>query len=188
MPVSALQICMRHPRAVLISACLFSWLAYGQVPASPPHGTTPGAAKDFHVQLSNAEKQHLLDGQCTPVTATGAIPPAVREIFARATREKSFALAAPGHRFQETDVIEPWGRGLPLRRLVFAGTCQNRWFIYYEKGGFARSRAVLVFDVDPDGAARFVWGGTGCYPVTTVEDLRHAIAFGKCADDREYYW
>jgi hypothetical protein len=175
---------MRYLTGVLIAASLFSGVVvYGQQLG----GTAiPNESVRFHATLSAQEKQHVLDGSCSVIASTKAMPQSLRNGFAKVTREQKFELADPGDKFQETDVIVT--RGLPWRRLVFAGSCGERWFIHYEHGGFAHSNAVLIFAVDGQGAMQFVWGGAGFYRAKDVDDLRQGIASGKFADDREYYW
>lgn len=50
-------------------------------------------------------------------------------------------------------------RGLPRRRLVFAGVRGDEWFVHYELGGIGHSYCVLLFKVDPQNRLQFVWGG-----------------------------
>ena len=77
------------------------------------------SAQQFHKRLSAAEKEHILDSLFTEVTRTEAMPANVKQAFAKITGEPSFALANPGQKYQVTDVVVE--RGLPRRRLVFAG-------------------------------------------------------------------
>jgi hypothetical protein len=85
-----------------------------------------------------------------------------------------------------TDVVEE--PGLPQRRLIFAGSCRNRWFIYYERGGIGHSSAVMVLNIEPNNSVHFVWGGAGLKPAASLNDLRGAIASGNFEDDRVFYW
>ena len=120
-----------------ISAVLIA--AFVLLPASgQPRGRSLVSAQspksdDFHIRLAPAQRQQLFAGQCTLITSTAALPASVKTMFASATGEPTFALANPGQKYQETDVII--GRKLPRRRLVFAGQCGERYFIHYERGG-----------------------------------------------------
>src|SRR5262249_31772770 len=87
----------------------------------------------FHTRLSSAEKRHILDGPFVVIDKTQAMPAEVKQAFASMTAAHQFALANPGQRFQDTDVIDK--KELPSRRLVFAGVRGGTWFIHYEKGG-----------------------------------------------------
>jgi hypothetical protein len=143
-------------------------------------------ARKFHIELSGEKKQHVLDGNFVILNSTDALPPAIKNAFATITGDKPFALANPGSKYQMTDVIdEP---GLSPRRLIFAGVCNDRWFIHYEHGGIGVSDAVLVMNANPDGFVRFVWGGSGSYRAANMNDLRAAITSGKFADDAAFYW
>ena len=175
---------MRYLTGVLIAASLFSGVVvYGQQLG----GTAiPNESVRFHATLSAQEKQHVLDGSCSVIASTKAMPQSLRNGFAKVTREQKFELADPGKRYQETDVII--FPGLPRRRLVFAGSCGERWFIHYEKGGIGHSYEVLIFAADGKGEMPFVWGGVGFYRAKDMDELRRVIAAGEFADDREYYW
>jgi hypothetical protein len=108
------------------------------------------------------------------------MPNSFKDAFATTTKEESFALADPGAKYQATDVIE--SPTLPFRRLVFAGRCEDRWFIYYEHGGRGHSYAVLVYRADANHVPRLDWGGAGFVLAKGLDDLREAVATGKFAD------
>jgi hypothetical protein len=143
-------------------------------------------AHAFHTRLSASERQHVLDGDFEVVRSTDKLPVSIKNMFAALTEESRFALAEPGHKYQETDVIEE--PGLLTRRMEFAGHCKQRWFIYYAHGGIGLSYAVIVLDIRPDNTAHFLWGGSGFRSVANLDDLRSAIAAGTFADDRNFYW
>jgi len=115
-----------------------------------------------------------------------AMPPRLKEAFEMITGVRQFEMANPGEKYQVTDVITE--RGLPRRRLLFAGVSDNKWFIQYERGGLGHSYFVVVFSVEPRGAVRFFWGGAGFQGAKDLDDLRKKIAAGRFADDRLYYW
>ncbi|MFC5865140.1 hypothetical protein ACFPT7_22735 [Acidicapsa dinghuensis] len=145
-------------------------------------------AYKFHRTISTSEKQHILDGNFAIITSTEGLSQPVKNAFATITGVKSFALADPNQKYQVTDVIGL--PRLPSRRLIFAGVCESRWFIYYEHGGIGVSNRILVLDAAPDNSMRFVWGGIGFgfEKPTTLADLRAAIATGKFADNHAVYW
>jgi hypothetical protein len=173
---------MRYLTGVTIAALLFLNVARGQQLGGT--ATSKESAK-VQARLSPQEKQHILDGRCSVITSTSAMPQSLRNGFAKVTRVQKFELADPGKRYQETDVII--FPGLSRRRLVFAGSCGERWFVHYEMGGIGHSNEVLIFAADGKGEMQFVWGGAG-YRATDLDDLRQAIASGKFSDDRDYYW
>jgi hypothetical protein len=136
-------------------------------------------------QLSAAEKEHLLDGQFKAISTTEGIPANVKRVFSELTREPSFALANPGQKYQVTDVVVD--RNLPFRRLVFAGVKDDKWFVHYERGGRGHGYYVLLFKVDPQGDAHFVWGGSGPNRAKNLEQLRKMVTAGQFSDG-ENYW
>ena len=147
---------------------------------------TVAVAPHFHKQLSRPEKERLLDGSFKKVATTEAMPPKVKEAFAAITGERSFALANPGQKYQETDVVsEP---GLPVRRLLFAGAKDDEWFVHYERGGIGHGDYIVVFKVDAQHAVQFLWGGAGFHGAKNLDELRKMVAAGQFSDDRAYSW
>lgn len=143
------------------------------------------SAQQFHRRLSPAEKEHILDGPFTDVTKTEAMPATVRQAFAAITAEPSFALADPGRKFQVTDEVVY--RGLPRRRLIFAGVQGDEWFVHYERGGLAHGYFVLLFKVDPHNQLQFVWGGAGLHSARNLDQLRKMVVAGQFSDDQSYW-
>jgi hypothetical protein len=159
------------------------------IPPAPRPLTTSETSDDltwrFHKQISEAERQHILDGPFTTVTSTELMPPPVKRAFATITGER-FALASAGEKYQVTDVIsEP---GLPFRRLVFAGSTADRWFIHYERGGRGVSFAVVVFGMSADGTLSFLWGGSGFERAQDLPQLRQMVAAGRFTDCASCSW
>jgi hypothetical protein len=136
-------------------------------------------------QPSSIEKEHLLDGQFKMISKTEDIPTTVKQAFSKITRQPPFAMANPGQKFQVTDYVVDGT--LPWRRLAFAGVQDDKWFVHYERGGYAHSYYVVEFRADPHGDAHFVWG---CY-VTGVakalEQLRKMVANCQLSN-AESYW
>jgi hypothetical protein len=117
---------------------------------------------------------------------TEAMPADVKQAFATITGEPSFALANPGQKYQATDVVVE--RGLPRRRLVFAGVRGDEWFVHYELGGIGHSFCVLLFKVDPQSRLQFVWGGAGFHGAKNLDELRKMVAAGQFSDETQNYW
>jgi hypothetical protein len=160
--------------------------AFPPVASGPVQPTSAELAYKFHTTLSASEKQHVLDGDFALITSTEELPQSIKNAFATITGIKPFALADPGRKYQMTDVVdEP---GLPQRRLIFAGSCKNRWFIYYERGGIGHSFSVMVLDIEQNNSVHFVWGAAGFKRAASLNDLRGAIASGHFADDSVFYW
>lgn len=175
---------------VVLIGGVFSYQRY-KVRTSPPPATesieptSEDLAYRFHTTLTSEEKRHVLDGDFTVISSVESLPGPIKNAFATITGDKPFALADPGKKYQMTDVIdEP---GLPVRRLVLAGVYKDRWFIHYEHGGIGVSSEVLVLKTEANGDMRFLWGGSGSFRATGLNDLREAIANGKFADDAAYY-
>ncbi len=103
----------------------------------------------------------------------------IKNAFSTVTQDKPFSLANPGARFNATDVIEP---GFPRRRMVYAGVCENRWFIEYEKGGIGLSVQVMVLRLEQNNDVHFLWGGVGFHPVVSLPALQTAIVSGSFGD------
>ncbi len=162
---------MRSATVVALFACFF--------------GATV-LAQQFHKHLSSVEREHILDGPFTVVAITEALPAKVKRAFAQITGEHSFALANPGQKYQVTDVLSD--PRLPSRRLVFAGTKGDEWFIHYERGGYAHGYFVIVFKVDSQSIVQFLWGGAGFHRAKDLEELRKIVAGGQFSDDKAVYW
>ncbi len=135
--------------------------------------------------ISKEELQHLLDGDCRLVHAGIDFPMPVRNAFATLTRERTFALADPGERFNSTDVIE---EGLARRRLVFGGVCGRRWFIHYERGGIGLSNLVVVMDLRTNDTMTVAWGGWLTKRANDLDDLRLMIANKESDEPERVYW
>ncbi len=148
--------------------------------------STVGAAQQFHKQLSATEKEHILDSSFTMVARTEAMPANVKQAFAKITGEPSFALANPGQKYQVTDVVVE--RGLPRRRLVFAGVRGDEWLVHYELGGIGHSYCVLLFKVKSQNHVQFVWGGVGFHGAKNLDQLRKMVAAGQFSDEMQNYW
>ncbi len=126
-------------------------------------------------QPSSIQKGHRLDGQFKLVSKTEDIPANVKHALSKISREPSFAMANPGKEFQATDYVID--RALPWRRLVFAGTQDEKWFVHYEHGGYAHSYYVTAFKVNSDGEANFEWG---CSVGGVAKTFRGTPHNGRC--------
>jgi hypothetical protein len=137
-------------------------------------------------RLSPAERQHVLDGDFKLILKTEAIPDNIKSAYLRLSRQPSFAMAEPGQKYQVGDVVV--NRSLPFRRLIFAGNSEKKWFIQYERGGRGHTYYVAIFVIDPDGGARFAWGGSGANGAKNLDQLRKMVTAGQFSDEYNYYW
>lgn len=135
-------------------------------------------------QPPSIEREHRLDGQFKLVSKTQDIPANVKHVFSKIRREPSFEMANPGEEYQATDYVD---RTLPWRRLVFAGTQDEKWFVYYEHGGYAHNYYVTVFKVNPHGDANFEWGCSVVGVAKTLDELRRMVAACRLAKAGSYW-
>jgi hypothetical protein len=177
---------MKKLFTVLITVGTSLCLANGQRPLASSTPAEADSRGKFHSILSSQQRQHILDGRCTVIPSTTSMPKTLKDSFANVTTEQSFALADPGADYQDTDVVSR--PGLPSRRLLFAGSCDDRWFVFYEHGGLGHNYAILIFRSDSNGLPQFLWGGVGFQHARNLDQLRAAVASGKFADDKNYYW
>jgi uncharacterized protein YceK len=183
----------RHTVLSLNTSCLTKVGGCGSIADLLPTVWQKTASKRIACKLQNDKgfiekpaKEHILDSPFTEVTRTEALPASVKQSFAKITGEPSFALANPGQKYQATDFVVD--RGLPRRRLVFAGVRGDEWFVHYELGGIGHSYCVLLFKVDPQNRGKFVWGGVGFHGAKNLDQLRKMVAAGQFSDEMQSYW
>jgi hypothetical protein len=141
-------------------------------------------ARRGYIKLPTAEVRRLLTDDCSTIREPGELPGAIKNAFATLTDEKPFSLAAPGTRFNATDVIEP---GLPRRLLVLGGHCENRWFIEYEQGGIGKTVALMVLRINPDQSVALVWGRQLKRPTQSLRQLRNMLN-SNAFWEGPYFW
>jgi len=154
-----------HRSRILMAIGVSLWSAV--VAGSQP---TPSGA------LSAALRTHLQAERFDIVTSVRGLPLGVRDLMQKMFGTVSLDIAEPGAAFQATDVIlKP---GLPIRRLVAAGCSADfHCLVYYERGGIASTRHVMLFHWTP-AESRFEWGGVAPGGLATVDDVRNAILSG----------
>jgi len=106
-----------------------------------------------------AEREKLLAEHFVEVRDVEAFPASCKSGFAVLARTPEFELANPGQPYQATDVIAR-GPRLPWRRLLIGGVSNDRCIVFYEVGGIASYRSVVVLDISGKGLATPTWGGT----------------------------
>jgi hypothetical protein len=181
--VIAASLCLVVVLAVLTSWYVRRTYTVQPLPSVPEESSEP-TPRQTYIKLSPFDVQRLLSGNCTTINTAGELPETIKSAFATITRDKPFSLADPGSRFNATDVIEP---GLPRRRLVLAGRCENRWFIEYEHGGIGMSTALMVLRVNSDRSVSLVWGRALRGGAKNIKELRAALS-GAAYYDEPYYW
>ena len=80
-------------------------------------------------------------------------------------------------------------KGLPARRLIFAGVSRDRCFIYSEKGGIAHVDSIVVFDTSVPNEVKFLWAGTGRAKgeITDLQQLRSGITKGEFYEESQIW-
>ena len=142
------------------------WFWSGGLAAGQP---TSGA-------LSAAQRTHLQAERFDIVTSVRGLPLGVRDLMQKMFGTVSLDIAEPGRPFQATDVLVT--PSLPIRRMVFAGCSADfHCLLYYERGGIATARLVMLFRWTP-AESRFEWGGAAPGGLTTVDEVRKAILSG----------
>jgi hypothetical protein len=127
-------------------------------------------------RLPAALRAHLTVERFGIVTSIRGLPLGVRDELQRLFGTSTLDIAEPGAAFQATDdIVTP---NLPGRRLVAAGCAKDHHcLVYYERGGFAHTWQVALFQWTP-AATRFEWGGTAPRGLATIDDVRKAILSG----------
>src|SRR5262245_38835318 len=93
--------------------------------------------------LPESLRTHLRGERFAPLTRLADLPGEVREGLKALFRSPTLAIAEPGAEFQATDAImKP---DLPARRLILAGCSADHCLVYYERGGVAHLRYVVLY-------------------------------------------
>ena len=144
---------------IVLIVCSVSVTA-GQQPAGP---------------LSPALRSELQKNTFQPVTSVRGLPLGVRERMTTMFGG-TLDIAEPGAAFQSSDVVV--SPRLPIRRMISAA-CSNDFYclVYYERGGIAQTRYVLLFHWSPDDT-KFEWGSTASGAYKTIDDVRKALLAG----------
>ena len=126
--------------------------------------------------LSAALRTHLQAERFDIVTSVRGLPLDVRNLMQKMFGTSSLDIAEPGAPFQATDVLVT--PSLPIRRMISAGCSKDfHCLLYYERGGIATTRFVMLFRWSPD-TTRFEWGGAAPGGLATIDDVRKAILSG----------
>jgi hypothetical protein len=121
-------------------------------------------------------RAHVRDGRFGVVTSVRGLPLGVRESLQVLFGSRTLDIAEPGAEFQRTDVVV--NPNLPTRRMVAAGCSTDHYcLVYYERGGQAHTWHVVLFHWTP-AETRFEWGGAAPANLTTIDEVRKAVASG----------
>jgi hypothetical protein len=187
----------RRKVGLLAGAQFFVMTALSSIALGQDRSSSGFNAADFRLfspsqrastsQPSTNESIKLKSSAFTPVHDTTSFPDACKKGFAKQIGERSFELANPGQPYQATDVITQNPR-LPWRRLILGGSAPDRCIVYYEKGGIATTRAVVVIDISRPSGPAFVWGGIGGEDPHDLVSLVSQITDAKFQPGGPYSW
>ena len=175
--------CLIVAAAAVVTRHIKKQYAVQPIPSVSEEPSSPTPLETY-VKLPQVEVEHLLSGNCATIRSVDELPENIKNAFATVTRDKPFALANPRARFNATDVIE---EGLPRRRLVLGGHCEDQWFIEYEHGGIGLSVILMVLGTNPDRSVTLRWGRYLQERARNVGELRAALA-GGAFQDGPCYW
>ncbi len=136
----------------------------------------PSGSGDSH--MSEAERKHFLDGEFRIVKDTKEFPAAIVKTLCGSVELRS-CMAKPGEPFNASDVIRS-DQHIPGRRLIFAGALDDKYFVYYEQGGFALFHKISFFKVLSTGTVTTLWTGNCSGATANIDELRKSIASGAC--------
>jgi hypothetical protein len=131
----------------------------------------PAPIKFTAQSMSTAERREFLNADYRIVRKVADLPAGIRKLYTPKSKSR-VAIADPGEKFQETDVIT--SPDLPWRRLIFAGIAQDRAFIHYEKGGRGHSDIIELFRLESPDIAVGLWSGYRG-PAKNIEELKELV-------------
>jgi hypothetical protein len=80
--------------------------------------------------------------------------------------------------FNATDIVIP---ALPIRRFIGGGRAGNRWFLWYEHGGFAIHAHLVVVDLPPGAIAPLPRANMTAWPPPRLCALTAGVLFDRAA-------
>jgi hypothetical protein len=99
------------------------------------------------VEFSSAARQSFLTGNFKIIKHVKELPEPVQRVFTEDGGSRSL-VADPGKEFLAGDVIDA---SLPRKRLILAGTLDDKCFVNYEQGGYAHTYIVVFFRIASKG-------------------------------------
>jgi hypothetical protein len=148
--------------------------------------STAVAANQLTVPETLTDELRVLvqDGRFGVVTSIRGLPLGIRETLQTLFGSGTLDIAEPGDDFQRAGGNVD--STLPLRRLIAAACTNNRCLVYYERGGAAQTRHVLLFHWTP-AVTRVEWGGVVPRDLATIDEVRKAILAGGI-DTPSRFW
>lgn len=150
----------------------------------PPFLLAQGSSDTHAAAPSQALRTHLRAERFTPVTTVGGLPSVVRDGLKQLFGSSTLEMAEPGAEFQATDVVTK--PDLPIRRLISAGCSGDHCLVYYERGGIAHTRHVVLFAV-AKAEARFEWGGSAPSGLADLDEVKGAVLSGAVKGPSAYW-
>lgn len=144
-----------------------------------------GAAADA-TRLAAEDREALSHpASFVEVRRVEAVPESVWRAFAQTVKDAPPRMANPGEKWQVTDVISE--RGLPSRRLIFAGLSNTYCVLHFERGGIAHNYQLALFRLAHEGA-QFVWGAATPGPLRGLSELPEVLRSPKLQDDPRFFF
>jgi hypothetical protein len=144
------------------------------LPAALANALSSGAG-DRH--LSEVERKHFLDGEFQIIKHIKDFPAPIAKALCQSGEMRS-CMANPGEHFEATDFITDIH--VPRRRLIFAGALDDKYFVYYEQGGYGSSHDLSFLKAPSSGAATILWRGHCSGTAANIDELRKSITSGTC--------
>ncbi len=117
---------------------------------SPICGVIAGIVLFNAVQLSCNKENDLewaiedfLQDEFVIYTTLDSIPEPIFNAIPYTSSDAVTAMADPGEDYNESDMVD--NLDLPFTRLIFAGQSDQIWFIYFEVGGIARHKLLVLY-------------------------------------------
>lgn len=129
--------------------------------------------------LSTSEVQLFLDGEFKLVADVRSLPRPVLSAFTEQGGSR-LLMANPGKKFEATDNIID--ASVPRKRLIFAGSTDNKCFVHYEQGGIAHSYVLAFFTLSSADKMKPLWRTYCDGPAANIHELRSKLASGACSD------
>jgi hypothetical protein len=139
---------------------------------APPEPGEPAQVVFLEPNLTCPERQAFLAENYKPLRRVNELPVGILRLYT-VKGETRIAMADPGGKFEETDVVSD--PRLPSRRLIFAGVAQDRAFVHYEEGGIGKFFVVEFFRLKSPETAVGVWRGFCNGSAQNLDELRRVL-------------
>jgi hypothetical protein len=128
--------------------------------------------------ISPPGTQQFLEGDFELIKKVEALP---RPILAAFTEQggSRLLMANPGGKFEATDYI--LDASVPMKRLIFAGSRDNKCFVHFEQGGRAHSYVLAFFTLTSADEMKPLWQGYCDERAANIQELRSKLASGACS-------